>query len=165
MKRQDLVRLVPQGEGPSLEFKCSTAELRQALETLCGFLNTKGGRVIIGVGPRGELRGQQVSDHTLQEIAQGFERFEPPVLPAIERIPLRRGLEALSLSVDANHETVPFTFLERQLPLAVHFTEGRIFREDRLLLPPEALREIILNAVMHRDYSDPSGDVAVAAAA
>lgn len=54
------------------------------------------------------------------------------------------------------------SFLDRQLPLAAHFTEGRIFREDRLLLPPEALREIILNAVMHRDYSDPSGYVAVA---
>jgi hypothetical protein len=35
MKRQDLTRLVRQGEGPSLEFKRSTGELRQALETLC----------------------------------------------------------------------------------------------------------------------------------
>jgi ATP-dependent DNA helicase RecG len=96
MKRQDLIQPVQQGEGLSLEFKHSTGELRQALETVCGFLNTKGGRIIIGVGPRGEIRGQQVSDQTLQEIAQGFARFEPPVLPAIERIPLGPGLEALS---------------------------------------------------------------------
>jgi ATP-dependent DNA helicase RecG len=29
-------------------------------------------------------------------------------------------------------------------------------------VPPEALREVLLNAVMHRDYSDPGGYVAVA---
>jgi len=53
-------------------------------------------------------------------------------------------------------------FLDRTLPLSGHFVEGRIQREDRLPVPPDALREILLNAVMHRDYSDPGGDVAVA---
>jgi ATP-dependent DNA helicase RecG len=47
-------------------------------------------------------------------------------------------------------------------PLSGHFVEGRIQREDRLPVPPDALREILLNAVMHRDYSDPGGDLAVA---
>lgn len=53
-------------------------------------------------------------------------------------------------------------FLDRTLPLSGHFVEGRIQREDRLPVPPDALREILLNAVMHRDYSHPGGDVAVA---
>lgn len=46
--------------------------------------------------------------------------------------------------------------------MAAHFAKSRIFREDRLPVPPEALREIILNAVMHRDYSDPGSYVAIA---
>jgi len=53
-------------------------------------------------------------------------------------------------------------FLDRTLPLSGHFVEGRIQREDRLPVPPDALREVLLNAVMHRDYSHPGGDVAVA---
>jgi len=53
-------------------------------------------------------------------------------------------------------------FLDRTLPLAGHFPKGQLFREDRLPVPPEALREILLNAVMHRDYSDPGSYVAVA---
>jgi ATP-dependent DNA helicase RecG len=53
-------------------------------------------------------------------------------------------------------------FLDRTLPLSGHFVEGRIQREDRLPVPPDALREVLLNAVMHRDYSQPGGDVAVA---
>lgn len=54
------------------------------------------------------------------------------------------------------------SFLERTLPLRSSFPEGRIERQDRLAIPPAALREIILNAVIHRDYSDPAGYVAVA---
>jgi len=53
-------------------------------------------------------------------------------------------------------------FLDRTLPLAAHFPKGEIFRQDRLPIPPDALREILLNAVMHRDYSDPGSYVAVA---
>ncbi len=54
-------------------------------------------------------------------------------------------------------------FLDRTLPLSGHFVvEGRIQREDRLPVPPDAVLEILLNAVIHRDYSVPGGDVAVA---
>lgn len=53
-------------------------------------------------------------------------------------------------------------FLDRTLPLASHFPQGRILREDRLPVPPEALREILLNAIIHRDYSRYWGYVAIA---
>ncbi len=53
-------------------------------------------------------------------------------------------------------------WLDRILPLAAHFPPGEIFREDRQPVPAEALREIILNAVMHRDYTQPGGYVAIA---
>lgn len=53
-------------------------------------------------------------------------------------------------------------WLDRTLPLAARFPPGQIFREDRQPVPAEALREIILNAVMHRDYSQPGSYVAIA---
>ncbi len=53
------------------------------------------------------------------------------------------------------------TFLERTMPLGARFPRGMVFREDRFPVPPEALREILLNAVMHRDYSHYSGYVAI----
>ena len=53
-------------------------------------------------------------------------------------------------------------WLDRILPLAGRFPKGSIFREDRQPVPPEALREIIINAVIHRDLSDPSSYVAIA---
>jgi ATP-dependent DNA helicase RecG len=53
-------------------------------------------------------------------------------------------------------------WLDRILPLAAHFPKGSIFREDWQPVPAEALREVILNAVMHRDYSRASSYVAIA---
>jgi len=53
-------------------------------------------------------------------------------------------------------------WLERTMPLSARFPVGRIEREDRFPVPTAALREAILNAVMHRDYSNPSGYVAIA---
>lgn len=53
-------------------------------------------------------------------------------------------------------------WLDRTLPLAAHFPKGSMFREDRQPVPAEALREVILNAVMHRDCSRASSYVAIA---
>jgi len=53
-------------------------------------------------------------------------------------------------------------WLDRTLPLSARFPKGSIFREDRLPVPAEALREVILNAVMHRDCSLASSYVAIA---
>ena len=52
-------------------------------------------------------------------------------------------------------------FLERTMPLGAPFPTGKILRKDRFPVPLDALREILPNAVMHRDYSDYSGYVAI----
>ncbi len=53
-------------------------------------------------------------------------------------------------------------WLRRTLPISARFPEGEIFREDRFPVPLSALREIILNSIMHRDYSNPGSYVAIA---
>ncbi|MCC7383262.1 MAG: putative DNA binding domain-containing protein [Deltaproteobacteria bacterium] len=53
-------------------------------------------------------------------------------------------------------------WLDRTLPLSARFPKGSILREDRLPVPAEALREIIINAVIHRDVSNPNSYVAIA---
>lgn len=53
-------------------------------------------------------------------------------------------------------------WLDRTLPLSARFPKGAINREDRLPVPAEALREIVINAVIHRDVSNPSSYVAIA---
>ena len=110
MKLSDLRRLVARGEGSTLEFKRSTGELRQGLRAVCAFLNGNGGKVVFGVRPDGTLVGQEVSDQTLRDIAEGLDGFEPPVRLETDRVRLKSGREALVWQVDGPADTIPFTF-------------------------------------------------------
>lgn len=53
-------------------------------------------------------------------------------------------------------------WLDRTLPLSARFPPGAINREDRLPVPADALREIIINAVIHREVDNASSYVAIA---
>jgi ATP-dependent DNA helicase RecG len=106
----ELELLLKQGEGSSLEFKRSTGELREGLQTACAFLNGEGGLVVFGAKPDGRLEGQQVTDQTLREIAQGMDRFEPSAKLPMRRIKVKRGLEAVLLEVPAVLGKAPFSY-------------------------------------------------------
>lgn len=105
-----LTKLIAKGESATLELKRSTGELREAPRTLCAFANGKGGRVIIGVKPSGELVGQQVSEQTFHEIAAQRDRFEPPIELEVEAVEVAPGRSALVLTVAGARDSVPFTF-------------------------------------------------------
>ena len=70
MNRQELDSLVGRGEGLTLEFKRSTAKVKEAMQTLCAFQNSAGGVVLFGIRPDGMIEGQAISDQTLREVAQ-----------------------------------------------------------------------------------------------
>ena len=71
-----LDELVRRPEGETLEWKRSTGELRDAMQTVCAFLNGNGGMVLFGVRPDGTAEGQQVSEQTMRDIAEAFDQLE-----------------------------------------------------------------------------------------
>lgn len=87
------------GESETLEFKRTTGERREAVRTLCAMLNNRGGRVLFGVEADGRVIGQQVSDHTIEEIAQEIKELDPPAFPTIDRVEVGGGREVLVLTV------------------------------------------------------------------
>ncbi len=108
--KSSLTQLIAKGESATLELKRSTGELREAMQTLCGFANAKGGRVVIGVKPNGEIVGQQVSQQTLHEINAARERFEPPLEIDLEQVEIGEGRSVLVMLVTGLRDSVPFTY-------------------------------------------------------
>lgn len=66
----EIQELAAAGESETVELKKSTAQLPRAGESLCAFLNSGGGRVLIGVRSDGEPVGQLVSEKTLGDIGR-----------------------------------------------------------------------------------------------
>ena len=55
---QNILKLVGQGEGLTLEFKtCRAALNRDVYETVCAFLNRHGGTILLGVDDDGSVTG------------------------------------------------------------------------------------------------------------
>lgn len=94
-----LSALASAGESETLEFKRTTGERREAAQTLCAMLNHRGGRVLFGVERDGRVAGQQVSDRTIEEVAQEIGHIDPPVFPSIDRVSVADGREVLVVTV------------------------------------------------------------------
>ncbi len=84
-----------------MEFKRTTGEFREATRALCAMLNHRGGRVLFGVEPDGRVAGQDVSDRTIENIAQEFRALDPPAFPSIERVPVDPRREVVVVTVTA----------------------------------------------------------------
>ena len=54
--------------------------------TVCAFLNQSGGQVLFGVTRTGFVAGQQVSEHTIEELSAKLRDIDPPAFPTVERV-------------------------------------------------------------------------------
>ena len=88
MELSELQNLISKGESDRLEFKQSTGQRREAVKTACAMLNGLGGFVIIGISPKGEIKGQTVSTKTMEDVANELRLIEPPVFPDVETMAL-----------------------------------------------------------------------------
>ncbi|MHB1423322.1 MAG: ATP-binding protein [Gemmataceae bacterium] len=109
MNLVQLKRLVSGGESERLEFKKSTGELKEGMQTLCGFLNGQGGKVLFGVTKSGKIQGQDISDNTLQEVAREIVRLEPAATIAQMRVPVEGTREVLMLET-TDRSQAPYTY-------------------------------------------------------
>lgn len=75
-------------ENETLEYKKSTAELDEAINSIVAILNKHNkGVLYFGVKNNGEIIGQQVSEKTLREISQAIGNFiEPKIYPEINKL-------------------------------------------------------------------------------
>lgn len=99
MTRTELETIVAERESTVLEFKATTGRRSAACKTLTGTLNGSGGRALFGVDQEGIIKGQDVSDRTVEQLAGELSHIEPTVLANVERVELPTGRSVISVSV------------------------------------------------------------------
>ncbi|HEU5281045.1 MAG TPA: RNA-binding domain-containing protein [Gammaproteobacteria bacterium] len=109
MDINQITALSKQGESPTLEYKTSTTQLKPAFETLCAFLNKKGGILLIGVKNNGEIIGQDVTDNTRQDISREIKKIEPPIQIEVNYIKTKNGRFVIALEATHGHHA-PYVY-------------------------------------------------------
>lgn len=100
------------GESETVEFKRTTGERKAGAQTLCGMLNSRGGRVLFGITEDQRVTGQSVSERTIEEVTNEIQEIDPPVYPSIERVEVDGHREVLVVSV-ATGPNRPYSYKGR----------------------------------------------------
>ena len=109
MAPNHIATLAASGESETLEFKETTGTRREAVMTVCAFLNQGGGQVLFGVTQAGIVSGQQVSERTIEELSAELQQINPPAFPTVERVPVEGGREVVVVSTSPGASR-PYTY-------------------------------------------------------
>lgn len=99
MISDELKALVSGGESDQVEFKRSTGQRTDGARTVCAMLNSRGGFVLFGVDDSGEIRGQEVSTSSVEDVVREINRIEPRPLIQPQVIRLDERLAVILLRV------------------------------------------------------------------
>lgn len=88
-------------ETETVEYKRSTGEMREGMESIASILNKHGhGTLYFGVRNDGEVIGQEVSEKTLRAVSQAVgNHIEPKIHPRIEKLMTEDGKAQYQSSV------------------------------------------------------------------
>ena len=117
-------------ESETVEFKESTGEKHQGLESIAAILNKHGyGELFFGVYDNGEVKGQQTSDSTIKELGESISRdIEPRITPKIEVLSFE-GKDVVRVAFNGNQK--PYSaFGKFQVRVG---TQNRIMTRDELI--------------------------------
>jgi len=111
MNLEDIKKTIAKrGESGTVELKKSTANLKSAAQTLCAFLNGKGGTVFIGIGNDHKVIGQVVNDKTKLDISNTLKKLEPTANIEIEYIDVEKGRQVITMTAHPDGHCVPYSF-------------------------------------------------------
>ncbi len=69
--------MIPKAESEAVEFKENLQE-RKILETICAFLNSKGGKIYVGIKDSGEIVGIDVGKKTIEDLSNRIMKSISP---------------------------------------------------------------------------------------
>ncbi len=84
MEQERLKELIHEGESAEVEFKESLSLSEPIGKTISSFSNANGGTLIIGVTDSGEIKGVELGENTLEQLANRIKQHtDPKIYPSI----------------------------------------------------------------------------------
>lgn len=85
MDKSQILKIVESGESQEVEFKESFHSSQDFSKLMCGFANTYGGIILIGITKKKEIAGiTKDADEIQQKISSSAQAVSPPILPSVE---------------------------------------------------------------------------------
>lgn len=144
---------IPIGESETIEFKKSLGETKEIIQTIVAFANRSGGEIWVGIAPDGRREGVQIGKNTIENLTNQIKsNTNPPLYPEI----FEHKINEKSLSLKILNGT-----LAQLIYRAMRFVKnniryssevGGLERYERWEYPLKAIKEAIVNAIVHRDY-------------
>jgi ATP-dependent DNA helicase RecG len=80
----DFNKIISQGESEITEFKKSTGEWKEIIETISAFSNTRGGEILVGINNSGQVNGVEIGKNTIENLTNKIkENTDPEIYPRI----------------------------------------------------------------------------------
>ncbi len=97
-------------ESERIEFKNSTSEWKEIVETVCAFANTEGGRIYIGISPSGKITGINIGKDTIEDITNKIiNNTDPKIYPKIS-IQKINGKDVIVIEVKESSDKLVLAF-------------------------------------------------------
>lgn len=139
MTLSELKRLASGGESQFLEFKQYASVLSQITEEIVGFLNSRGGKLLIGVKDDGVLVGLKYPEDDLNYLKESVSEFIKPAFELnAEIIPVTAKKAVLLLQIPEG-EDKPYAVLDPQTDRRAVFYRV----EDECIKASRELRSIL----------------------
>jgi len=106
----DLKKLISKAESEIIEFKKSTGEWKEIIETISAFSNTEGGKIVIGVSKSGKLFGVDIGKDTIEHLTnQISQNTDPKVHPRITIEKIKgRSIIIIEVKESSDHLVLAF---------------------------------------------------------
>lgn len=106
----EIIEKIKAGESETMEFKPSSSQIKDIVETVSAFSNRKGGLIVIGVKDDGQLTGIDIGRKTIESLANKIKQnTDPKIYPSIfvEKI---SGMNIIIIQVEENKSKPVFAF-------------------------------------------------------
>jgi predicted HTH transcriptional regulator len=155
MTKQELALLVSKGEGQYLEFKKKVDHPEKIVKEVVAFVNSGGGKLVIGVDDDGTLSGLKYAEEEAFEMDKAINKLcKPTIKYSVEKIPLNEKKQILVYSFKESRKKPHYVIQD----LTTGWGKAYVRVEDKSIQASKELKQILKGQRFRKKISFEFGD-------